>query len=537
MLFSLKDLLRDGQKPVSVQLSDTIAHALELMAEHDFSQLPVADLQGKTTGKAVTEGSILDAIRFFNTSPDKLRVKDATVSVQKFRADDDLLEALDDIQNETFVIIVDAEDRLTGIVTTADTTAHLRRYAEDLMIVQFIEETLKQAVESVYHAEQPRLEEAIQRVTDRSSEIRKRFPNAISCYLEKTGHSDGKPDTCATEAALSKLNLPTAGKSFDLLTFDEITKVLLLHEKSPRLEQSDGDTELRTLLESVRDVRNKLAHFRGDLTPVERKQLRFAATWLERNLPSAPPEPKEKASPKEKEPLQGIEVAPLEEASIGDDSVYAPLAAYLESQPGDVDEVKMKFEELEVITGKKLPKSAYEYRAWWANDPGKPHAALWLNAGWRAQYINMTERRLTFIRIAEREDAYIRFYSEVRNRLSKSVGFPLSPLGPQGQSWQILAELRWLKPSAANINASFTRTKRLRVELYLDCGNASTNKEKFDQLYGRKDIVESAIGEPLEWERMENRRASRIHGLQNSNVRQDKVGEEQCRKIDCRKSH
>src|SRR5437899_3065207 len=289
MLFSLKDLLRDGQKPVSVQLNDSIAHALELMAEHDFSQLPVVDTQGRTGGKAVTEGSILDAIRFVNTTPDKVRVKDATVTVQKFRAGDDLLEALDDIQNETFVIIVDAEDRLTGIVTTADTTAHLRRYAEDLMIVQFVEETLKQAVQSVYQGEQEKLDDAIQRVTDRSSDIRKRFPGAISTYLAKTNHEDCTPEPAAAGEAIAKLNLPAAGKPFELLTFDEITNVLMMHEKAPRLEQSDNETELRTLLASVRDIRNKLAHFRGDLTPVERKQLRFAAAWLERNLPSAPP--------------------------------------------------------------------------------------------------------------------------------------------------------------------------------------------------------------------------------------------------------
>ena len=362
MLFSLKDLLPDGQKPVAVQATDTIAHALELMAEHDFSQLPVVDLQNKATGTAVSEGSILEAIRFFNTNPDKLRVKDATVTVQKFRPGDDLLEALDDIQNETFVIIVDGDDRLTGIITTADTTAHLRRYAENLMIVQFVEETLKQAVKSLYQSESLKLEEAIRRVTDRSNEIRKRLPGAISCYLEKANQTGCKPDMAAVDAAFAKLNLPIAGKPFELLTFDEIASVLLLHEESPRLEQSEDETELRTLLGGVRDIRNKLAHFRGDLAPVERKQLRFAAGWLERSLPSAPPEVHDKAgSPSERPPLQHIEVPPLEEADIGQDSTYAPLGQHLENQPSNIREITMKFDEIEVVMGKKLPKSAYEY--------------------------------------------------------------------------------------------------------------------------------------------------------------------------------
>ena len=159
-------------------------------------------------------------------------------------------------------------------------------------------------------------------------------------------------------------------------------------------------------------------------------------------------------------------------------------------------------------------------RAWWANDPEKPHAALWLDAGWRAQYVNMTARRLTFMRIAEREDPYIRFYSDVKKRLAND-GFPLSPLSPQGQCWQILAELPWMKPSSANINASFTRTKRLRVEVYLDCGDAIMNKDKFDQVHGQKDIIESTIGEPLEWERMENRRASRVALYTTAHISED----------------
>ncbi len=150
MLFSLKDLIASDQYPVSVLLSETIDCALERMKEHDFSQLPVADPSGKASGHAVTPESILDAIRYFKTTSATLVVADAIIPARKFRSDSDLLQALDDIERHSFVLVVDADDKLTGIVTTSDTTSHFRKYAEDLMIVQFIETTLKEAIQSLY---------------------------------------------------------------------------------------------------------------------------------------------------------------------------------------------------------------------------------------------------------------------------------------------------------------------------------------------------------------------------------------------------
>lgn len=51
---------------------------------------------------------------------------------------------------------------------------------------------------------------------------------------------------------------------------------------------------------------------------------------------------------------------------------------------------------------------------------------------------------------------------------------------------------------------------RLRVELYLDRPEASANKAAFDQLYARRAELEAALGRPLEWQRLDNRRASRV---------------------------
>lgn len=50
------------------------------------------------------------------------------------------------------------------------------------------------------------------------------------------------------------------------------------------------------------------------------------------------------------------------------------------------------------------------------------------------------------------------------------------------------------------------------VELYIDKGkdSESINKERFDYLFSKKEVIEKELGEQLIWERLDNKRASRI---------------------------
>lgn len=49
-----------------------------------------------------------------------------------------------------------------------------------------------------------------------------------------------------------------------------------------------------------------------------------------------------------------------------------------------------------------------------------------------------------------------------------------------------------------------------RVELYIDRGEVTANKRVFDELLSHKDEIEAVFGEPLSWQRLENKRACRI---------------------------
>lgn len=79
-------------------------------------------------------------------------------------------------------------------------------------------------------------------------------------------------------------------------------------------------------------------------------------------------------------------------------SKYQPLTGFLRGR--SMDRVTMTFAEIEKVLGFKLPSSAYEYPAWWANDTGKSHvqARAWISAGYETEQVDQTARKLVFKR-------------------------------------------------------------------------------------------------------------------------------------------
>jgi hypothetical protein len=78
-------------------------------------------------------------------------------------------------------------------------------------------------------------------------------------------------------------------------------------------------------------------------------------------------------------------------------SKYEPLPQFLAA--GRTSTKRLTFAEIERILGFKLPKSAYEHEAWWANNAtGHSHARVWLDAGWRTENVDLATRKVTFQR-------------------------------------------------------------------------------------------------------------------------------------------
>ena len=57
---------------------------------------------------------------------------------------------------------------------------------------------------------------------------------------------------------------------------------------------------------------------------------------------------------------------------------------------------------------------------------------------------------------------------------------------------------------------AFGANKSLRVELYIDTGDKQSTKMYFNQLLLEREAIEAEIGISLNWDRLNQRRASRI---------------------------
>ena len=80
---------------------------------------------------------------------------------------------------------------------------------------------------------------------------------------------------------------------------------------------------------------------------------------------------------------------------------YAPLEHYLRDIPPTQREVTLAFEQIERILNDKLPPSAYQYQAWWANEKEGNHvnARAWANAGWKVESLDFNRKQVKLVRV------------------------------------------------------------------------------------------------------------------------------------------
>jgi CBS domain-containing protein len=474
MPYTAQDLIENQGTVVTVMKQDPVLKALSLMTEHDFSQLPVIDENNCPLGM-VTYESILKGLRNFNLRLDDLTISNVMQQAYMFHKEDVLADLLERLQTANAVLIVDADSSIAGIVTTYDSTEYFRRYAEDLMLVEDIEGMIKDFIIAVFSNDEDELDEA-------------RLKEAISTH--------------------------THYKEFERLSLGNYIKLLLIEESWEKLKgafELPTPEAVRNYLDGIRRTRNALAHFQGDISPDQRMQLRDCADWLNRCWNDY--EEQRTLALKDSTVIvktqvgiaDGVDTG-MSEETIPSDSRYAPLSSFLQGQPGNINRLQLTFQEIEEIIGGSLPTSAYKHRNWWDNNPeNHPQSTSWLDVGWRVGYRNISKKTIKFVRIKEREKAYIDFYSALLHQLRAENTIPVGRASPDGASWIIVVQ----DYQITFFGFSFARGKRFRVELYLDTGEQDTTKQLFDLLYEQRDVLEEKLGE-ISWERLNEKRASRI---------------------------
>jgi hypothetical protein len=80
---------------------------------------------------------------------------------------------------------------------------------------------------------------------------------------------------------------------------------------------------------------------------------------------------------------------------------YTPLEQYLRDLPANQTQVTLGFEQIERILNGRLPPSAHQYQAWWANEKEGNHvnARAWANAGWKVEYVDFNRKQARLVRV------------------------------------------------------------------------------------------------------------------------------------------
>lgn len=136
---------------VTVGLEEPLSTAITPMIEHDYSQLPVVDrhnvLRGVVTWEGIArahlgkrDGTIADAM-----SPHP----------QTAREQEELFARIGDIQQHGFLVIVDTEYTVRGILTAADLAGQLQERVEPFTLLEEVERRLRRMTQHFTAEELP----------------------------------------------------------------------------------------------------------------------------------------------------------------------------------------------------------------------------------------------------------------------------------------------------------------------------------------------------------------------------------------------
>jgi len=117
---------------------------------------------------------------------------------------------------------------------------------------------------------------------------------------------------------------------------------------------------------------------------------------------------------------------------------------------------------------------------------------------------------------SESSEAYRVFFQGLLDDLREQHRFTGGRIA-QPKSWYSFTS----DAKGVRYSATFKRGNRVSTELYLDTGETESTKRLFDRVIELKTEVEADFGEPLSWERLDNRRACRIAAYREGSIEDD----------------
>ena len=135
---------------------------------------------------------------------------------------------------------------------------------------------------------------------------------------------------------------------------------------------------------------------------------------------------------------------------------------------------------------------------------------------WQKQRKQRTEQT-----VSSRGEAYRAYFQGLIDVLRDEHRFTSARLG-QAQNWYSFAT----GLSGVHYGASFAHGGRVRAELYIGRREEDFMKRLFDWLHEQKHVIEEGFGEPLEWERLDEKVASRIAVYRSGSIDEEQTLDE-----------
>ena len=133
--------------------------------------------------------------------------------------DDDIAEVLNILSESNSVPIVDKDGKLVGILTNYDTAEYYRQRAEDIMLAEDIEMTIREYIESVYTDDELKIEVEGVGYSDTG---KNKFKKALNHYLNVATSPPAKFDqTVCDNVYLTHVQTKDSTKKFEDLTLHE----------------------------------------------------------------------------------------------------------------------------------------------------------------------------------------------------------------------------------------------------------------------------------------------------------------------------
>jgi CBS domain-containing protein len=238
----IDSLLARKPSPIHVRPDDSLRDAIQLMKQYEYSQLPVVDDSGRSAGLVTCESVARKLLEIGSKDLLAFPVKSCCIEPRYVKRDDDLFKHLD-LMADDAAVLVGSPNSVEGIITNYDILKLFRRVGEPFLMLRDIEVSLRSLVERQFPSEQER-------------------DQVISDLLKSID------DTSNWRAGVQSL------------TVEQLRLLVLSNWERFRDIFRDERANVGKMLQDIRDIRNKICHFRGPLSSDELDQLKQRRDWI-----------------------------------------------------------------------------------------------------------------------------------------------------------------------------------------------------------------------------------------------------------------